>query len=84
MARDCPNDDGSGDSRPRAEGVEPGLDDKPRERYVPAEMLEGEDAFRERNETHSGSGINFDQYDKIPVKVSGKPMQFCFEHYMSY
>jgi hypothetical protein len=46
--------------------------------------LEGEDAFRERNETHSGSGINFDQYDKIPVKVSGKPMQFCFEHYMSY
>ena len=71
MARDCPNDDGTGGGsrRPPREGGEPGLDDKPRERYDPIALLEGEAAFSERNETHSGTGINFDHYDKIPVQV---------------
>jgi len=52
--------------------MEPAPDGKPRERYNPPEMLEGDDAFKERNETHSGSGINFNQYDSIPVNVSGE------------
>jgi len=61
MARDCTNAPAE---------MEPGPDGKPRERYIPPEMLEGDDAFKDRNETHSGSGINFNQYDSIPVNVS--------------
>ena len=47
-----------------------GPDGKPRENYTPEEFKEGEDLFKDRNATHCGTGINFKQYDTIPVRVS--------------
>jgi probable ATP-dependent RNA helicase DDX4 len=48
-------------------GVEPG---PPRESYVPAEFLEGDAIFDERNQLYEGTGINFKDYDNIAVNAS--------------
>ena len=54
-----------------AEGVGGGEgDDKPRERYEPEELPQGDGLFTDRNTYYEGSGINFDAFDNIPVQVS--------------
>ena len=40
--------------------------------YTSVGFEEGEDLFKERNATHCGTGINFNQYDAIPVRATGE------------
>ena len=56
--------------RPEGLGTQIDPNAPPRERYIPAEFLEGDAIFDERNELYDGTGINFKDYDNIPVNVS--------------
>ena len=49
-------------------GAEGGLDDKPREVYAPRER-----GVEELWDGQVSTGINFEKYDHIPVKVSKVP-----------
>jgi len=49
-------------------GSQKGEEEKPKERYIPPEPTENED---EMFGTGISSGINFEKYEKIQVKVSG-------------
>nr|QFQ59538.1 vasa [Clogmia albipunctata] len=55
--------------RDRGAGGDDGAESKPKEVYIPPEPTEDED---EIFASGINSGINFEKYDKIPVKVTGK------------
>lgn len=50
------------------DGGENGIDDKPREIYIPPEPSNDENEIFNQG---ISSGINFDKFDSIPIKVSG-------------
>jgi len=72
---------------PKPDGIEEVPADPnapPKERYVPADLLEGDAIFEERNQLYDGSGINFKDYDNIPVHVTDENGEIALAKYESF